>query len=267
VLLSNRVAIITGGAVGIGRGIALKFAEEGCSVVITDISEAEGAKTAEEVSKKGKDGVFVHCDVTDSRQVQDMVGKALGKFGKVDILVNNAGGVPRITSGAIEDVNEEQWNQFLDLNLKSVFLCCKAIVPHMKEKKYGKIINISSMGAVHPPVSLVHYHAAKGGVLGLTVNLAFELASFNICVNAILPGPIRTPFYEPIIGSMTDKEKNAFFAEIAQKVVPLQRIGTPEDIAGAALFLASELSAYVTGESLYVAGGIPLSPHGDTSST
>jgi len=267
VLLSNRVAIITGGAVGIGRGIALKFAEEGCSVVIADILESEGKKTVEGVFKKGRDGVFVHCDVTDSRQVQDMASKALSKFGKVDILVNNAGGLPGVTPGrSIVDITEEQWDKILDLNLKSTFLCCKAIVPHMKEKKYGKIINLSSIGVVQPPDSVIHYHAAKGGVLGLTVNLAFDLAPFNICVNAILPGPVRTPFYEPLIGSMTGKEKDAFFADIAKKAVPLQRIGTPEDIAGAALFLASELSAYVTGESLYVAGGIPLSPHGDTSS-
>jgi 3-oxoacyl-[acyl-carrier protein] reductase len=267
VLLTNRVAIITGGAVGIGRGIALKFAEEGCSVVIADILESEGKKTVEEVSKKGKDGVFVQCDVTDNRQVQDMVGKAISKFGKVDILVNNAGGIPGIIpGGSIVDITEEQWDKILDLNLKSTFLCCKATVPHMKERKYGKIINLSSIGVVQPPDSVIHYHAAKGGVLGLTSNLAFDLAPFNICVNAILPGPVRTPFYEPVVGSKTDKEKDAFFAEIAKKAVPLRRVGTPEDIAGAALFLASELSAYVTGESLYVAGGIPLSPHGDTTS-
>jgi len=264
VLLADRVAIITGGAVGIGRGIALKFAAEGCSVVIADIAAIEGRKTAEEVSKKGGEGIFVSCDVTVGRQVQDMVDKAISKFGKIDILVNNAGGVPGITSGNLEDVTEEQWDQYLDLNLKSAFLCCRAVVPHMKKNKYGKIINLSSLGAIHPAVSVVHYHSAKAGVLGLTYNLAFELAPFNISVNAILPGPIRTPFWEPVTRDIPDKD--AFFAEIAKKEVPMQRIGTPEDIAGAALFLASELSAFVTGETINVAGGLPQLPHGATIS-
>jgi NAD(P)-dependent dehydrogenase (short-subunit alcohol dehydrogenase family) len=263
VLLSDRVAIITGGAVGIGRGIALKFAAEGCSIVIADIDAIEGKKTAEEVSKKGREGIFVSCDVTNSSQVRDMVDKAVSKFGEIDILVNNAGGVPD-PKGSLAEVTEEQWDRSLDLNLKSVFLCCKAVVPHMKKNKYGKIINISSLGAVHPAVSVVHYHAAKAGVLGLTYNLAFELAPFNIAVNAILPGPIRTPFWEPVTRDIPDKD--AYFAEIAKKEVPMQRVGTPEDIAGAALFLASELSAFVSGETINVAGGLPQLPHSATIS-
>src|SRR4030042_7029634 len=203
-LLTNRVAIITGGATGMGRGSALKFAEEGCSIVIADINESEGKKTLNDVSTKGGDGIFARCDVTDNRQVQDMVNKTISKFGKADILVNNAGGVAG-PEGSLDDITEEQWNKSLDLNLKSVFLCCKATVPHMKEKKYGKIINISSMGAVNPAVSVVHYHAAKAGVLGLTYNLAFELAPFNIAVNVIIPGPIQTPFWDNVAKGMADK--------------------------------------------------------------
>ncbi len=260
-LLSDRVAIITGGAVGIGKGISLKFAAEGCAVVIADVDEREGKKTADEVSKKGGEGLFVSCDVTVGRQVKAMVDKAISRFGKIDILVNNAGGVPD-PKGSLDEVTEEQWDRSLDLNLKSVFLCCQAVVPHMKKNKYGKIVNISSLGAVHPAVSVVHYHSAKAGVLGLTYNLAFELAPLNISVNAILPGPIRTPFWEPVTKDVPDKD--AYFAEIARKEVPMQRVGTPEDIAGAALFLASELSAYVTGETINVAGGIPQLPHSAT---
>ena len=255
-LLANRVAIVTGGATGIGRGIAFKFAEEGGSVVVADIAVAEGTKTANDVSRRGRDGIFVRCDVTDNRQVQDMVTKAIGKFGKVDILVNNAGGVsgPGVST---EDVTEEAWDKIVDLNLKSQFLCCRAVIPHMKEQKYGKIVNISSMGAILPPAPIVHYHSAKGGVLSLTTNLAFELARFNINVNAILPGPIRTEFYDEILKEVPDKE--AFFADLGGRV-PLRRMGTPADIAGVALFLASELSSYVTGESIRVGGGLPLTP-------
>jgi NAD(P)-dependent dehydrogenase (short-subunit alcohol dehydrogenase family) len=262
VLLKGRVAIVTGGAVGIGRGIALKFAGEGCSVGVVDISAAEGEKTARGVVKRGKEGIFIKCDVTDGRQVRDMVSQAIGKFGRIDILVNNAGGVFR-GGGQIEEIAEEQWDKLLNLNLKSQFLCCQAVVPYMKERKYGRIINVSSLGAVHPPAPLAHYHAAKGGVLGLTTNLAFELAPYNICVNAILPGPIRTEFYTEILKSVPDKE--AFFASLGKRV-PLGRMGTPEDIAGVALFLASELSAYVTGESIRVTGGIPLEARDISSS-
>jgi len=191
-LLTDRVAIITGGAVGMGRAMAHKFAEEGCSIVISDISESLGKKTADEVSEIGGEAIFVRCDVTSNSQVQDMVNTAIRKFGKIDILVNGAGALG--TTWALEEVTEEDWDKILDLNLKSVFLCCKAVVPHMKGKKYGRIINISSMGAVSPPRSVVHYHAAKAGVISLTQNMALELVSFNINVNTVSPPIIVMKF-------------------------------------------------------------------------
>jgi NAD(P)-dependent dehydrogenase (short-subunit alcohol dehydrogenase family) len=259
VLLDGKVAVITGGAVGIGRGIALKFAEEGCSIVIVDISESEGKKTANDVSRKGRESLFVNCNVTVSTQVKDMVAAALKKFRHIDILVNNAGGVPRvIRGGSIVDVTDEQWDAFINLNLKSAFLCCRELVPHMKKRRSGNIINLSSIGAVQPSDSVIAYHAAKAGILGITYNLAFDLAPYNVRVNSIMPGPIRTPFWDPVLKDIPDKE--AFFKELGVKKIPMQRIGTPEDIAGTALYLASELSSYVTGENIYVAGGVPLLP-------
>lgn len=261
-LLSDRVAIISGGAIGMGRSTALLFADEGCSVVIADILTKEGKKTAEEVSQKGRAGIFIKCDITDRRQVQGMVEQTVNKFGKVDILVNNAGGVPKDLKGGgvgIVNLTEEQWEKVLALNLKGYVYCCQAVVPHMKEKRYGKIISISSMGVFSPPAPSVEYHSAKAGVLGMTYNLAFELAPHNINVNAILPGPVRTAFWDPVTRGVADKD--AYFERIAKIQVPLQRIGTPEDIAGAALFLASELSSFITGATIPVAGGIPLSPY------
>jgi NAD(P)-dependent dehydrogenase (short-subunit alcohol dehydrogenase family) len=254
-LLSNRVSIITGGARGIGRGIALKFAEEGCSIVLADVIEREAKQTIEEISKKGREGIFLKCDVSDTRQVQDMVDQVIKKFGKIDILVNNAG----IGSSPkpIADISVEEWDRVLAINLRGVFLCCKAVVPHMKEKKYGRIINISSLGAISPSQGIHHYSASKAGVMGLTLTLALELAPFGICVNTILPGPIRTEMWDSIIPPGVE-DKNDFFEKVGKAITPLQRMGTPEDIGRAALFFASELSGYVTGDRMIVGGGLPL---------
>lgn len=264
-LLENRVAMVTGGAKGIGRGIALKFAEEGCDVVV-NAWHIEGAKkVADEVRALGRQSLAIKADVANSAEVNDMVAQTIKKFGKIDILVNNAGGISLAKGGAIDDVTEEDWDKIVDINLKGQFLCCRAVVPYMKERKYGKIINVSSMGAIHPPAPIVHYHAAKGGVLSLTSNLAFELARFSITVNAILPGPIRSEFFNEMLKGMSKKEGEAFFTMLGKRV-PMQRIGTPEDIAGVALFLASELSSYVTGESINAGGGLPLTPRDDSNS-
>ena len=250
-LLEERVAIVTGGARGIGRATALKFADEGCAVAIADISIKEADDTASEIVKLGREGMAVQCNAADNRQVSDLVRKVVDKFGKIDILVNNAGGLP--SSAPVEDMSEEEWDSVVALNLKSAFLGCKYVVPHMKARKYGKIINVSSLGATSPPSSNIHYHSGKAGVLGMTLDLAVDLAPFNICVNAIIPGPIRTAFF----GSrLTD---DAFFVELG-KTVPLGRVGKPEDVAGAALFLASELSSFITGEFINVTGGLPLAP-------
>jgi NAD(P)-dependent dehydrogenase (short-subunit alcohol dehydrogenase family) len=259
VLLENRVALITGGAKGIGRGIALRFAGEGCDVVVNAMHIEGARKVADEVRALGRQSLAIRADVSRRAEVDDMVAQTIEKFGKIDILVNNAGGISLAKGGAIDDTTEEDWDRIVDINLKGQFLCCRAVVPHMKKAGYGRIINVSSMGAIHPPAPIVHYHAAKGGVLSLTSNLAFELARFNINVNAILPGPIRSEFFNEMLKGMTREEGKAFF-DMLDKKTPMQRMGTPEEVAGVALFLASELSSYVTGQAINVGGGLPLTP-------
>ena len=256
-LLENKVAIITGGAKGMGRATALKFAKEGCSVAIADISTKEAKETLAEVSRIGKEGLFVRCDVTETKEVNETVAGVLDKYGQIDIMVNNAGS--SAPSPSIEYLTDEDWDRVLDINLKSVFFFCRAVVPHMKQRKSGKIINVSSLGALYPHAEVVHYGAAKAGVLGLTYGLAQSLAPYNICVNAILPGLVHSHFYDKLLEDMPDKD--AFFQEGA-KCIPLQRPGVPDDIAGAALYLASDLSNFVTGTTINVSGGEPLTPVG-----
>ena len=251
-LLENRVAIVTGGAKGMGRAMCLLFAREGCDVVVNALHIEGAKKVSDEVKALGRKSLAIKADISNSAEVNDMVARTLKKFGKIDILVNNAGGAG---GGNIDTSTEEDWDRVLAVNLKGHFLVTRAVVPHMKEKKYGKIIFLSSMGAVHPSVSVLSYHAAKAGVIGLTINLSFELALFNIYVNCIVPGPIETPFWDTLMPPGPDRVK--FLSALAKKEVPLGRIGTAEDIAGPALFLSSWLSDYVTGQILYVAGGQP----------
>jgi NAD(P)-dependent dehydrogenase (short-subunit alcohol dehydrogenase family) len=252
-LLSNRVAIITGGSRGIGKGIALKFVEEGCSVVIADVLAAESKKTVEEIIKKGGQAIYAQCDVTNSAQLQAMVDQTISKFGKVDILVNNAGIGPDIKPFA--EISEAELDKVLAVNVKGVFLCCKAVIPALKKNGYGKIINISSVSAIRAPGPINYtYDISKSGVLMLTFDLAVEFAPFNINVNAIMPGLIRTDMSDTLVPPGVNQDD--FFREFG-KGIPMGRVGTPADVAGVATFLASDLSAYVTGAGVFVAGGLP----------
>ncbi len=256
-LLKDRVAIVTGGAKGIGRAIALTFAREGCDVVVNAMHIEGAQKVAGEIKALGRKAIAIACDVAKSAAVNDMVARTIKEFGKIDILVNNAGGVSG--DAKIEETTEEAWDRVIAVNLTGQFLCCKAVIPYMKKNKYGKIINVSSMGAIHPPAPIVHYHAAKGGVLGLTTNLALELAKEHITVNAILPGPIKSEFFTEMFKGKSQEEADAFFKMLDAKV-PMNRMGMPDEVAGVALFLASEMSSYVTGQAVNVGGGLPLSP-------
>lgn len=252
-LLKDKVAIVTGGAVGIGKGTAMTFAREGCSVAIVDLNLDMANQVAEEI---GGNAMAIKCDVTDINQVKSAVDQVVAKYGRVDILMNNAGGMIKLNADPVEDISEEEWDKVYQLNLKSEFFFTKYVTPIMKKQKSGKIINLSSIGAVQPPHHVAHYNSAKAAAIGFTVDLAGGLAPWGINVNAILPGPIRTEFYSQRTNEMNDEEKDAFFAFLGTKV-PLQRVGMPEDIANTALFFASEMSSWITGQVLCVAGGLP----------
>lgn len=254
-LLENRVAVITGSASGMGKAMALRFAREGCDIVVTDLQYDKAKSVVEEIGSTGRKAIAVKADISKSKEIKAMIEESIRSFGRIDILVNNAGAAG---GGSLEASDEDEWDHVLALNLKGAFIACKAAVPHMKKQGYGKIIMLSSMGAVRPSVSVLAYHSAKAGIIGLTRNLAFELAPFNIYVNCIVPGPIETPFWDPLSKGMSPEQKKAFFAALAKKEVPLGRMGTAEDIAGPALFFASELSSYVTGQVMCVAGGQPM---------
>ena len=267
-LLEGKIAIINGGATGMGRATAIKFAEEGCSSVIADVNEVGARETVKEVTKRGKECLFVKCDIMDLKQIKNCVDQTIKKFGTVHILVGCAGGVPKSLARpapkagekpkrGIAYLDEAFWDAMLNLNLKGHAFFCKEVAPYMVKQKYGKIVLISSFGVFEPPMPSSEYHAAKAGILGLVYNLAFELAPSNINVNGILPGPIKTPFWDPLMAGVSEKDREARFTEMG-KSVPLQRIGTAEDIANTVLFFASELSSYITGETLIVGGGKPL---------
>jgi 3-oxoacyl-[acyl-carrier protein] reductase len=251
--LKDRTAIITGGARGMGRAIALRFAKEGCSSVIADMLDKEGEKTVADIKKAGKDALFIHCDVTNSANVKDMVAKAIAKFKKIDIMVNCAGiGRPPTPISAI---TEAEYDKVVAVNMKGIFLCLQAIEPHMKANNYGKIVNIASLAGISPTAISMHYAAAKAGAKFLSECFALAVAQYNVTCNAILPGMIRTDmtrdFAPPSI-----KDLDGFMNMLAQGI-PLGREGTVDDIASAALFLASDESSYITGDCIRVGGGMP----------
>jgi NAD(P)-dependent dehydrogenase (short-subunit alcohol dehydrogenase family) len=212
---------------------------------------------AREIGALGREALAFKMDITNGAEIERMVAGTLEEFGTIDVLINCAGGVPGTHgAGNSETITEEEWDRIVGINLKGPFLVTKAVLPTMKQNRYGKIVFISSTGAVSPVVSVLHYHAAKAGVIGLSLNLAFELAPLNICVNTIVPGPVETPFWDALMPP--GPERDAFFAAVSKHEVPLGRMGQPKDIAGACLFFASELSDFVTGQTLCVAGGQPM---------
>jgi 3-oxoacyl-[acyl-carrier protein] reductase len=245
-------AIVTGAAQGIGEVIARTLAREGASVAIVDINLQGAQQVASEIQASGGSALSIKVDVTQPQEVAKMVEEVLDRCNAVDILVNNAGGFHQSVS--ILDTSEDQWDQIITLNLRSVFLCCRAVAKHMMERRKGRIINIASRGGVHPSsvtgLSNLPYVTAKGGVITFTKHLARELAPYGITANSIAPGTALTP-----------RVKKLRDAEVLKRIAernPMGHLIEPQDVAEAALFLASEGSRYITGINLNVNAGLVM---------
>ena len=244
--LKDKVALITGGARGIGRSIALAFAQEGADIVVADVNIEEAKKTALDIEQLGRRSLALEMDVTDFAKGEGAVNKILDKFTKVDILINNAG----ITKdNLLLRMSQAEWDAVLNVNLKGAFNCIKAVSLPMIKQRSGKIINIASIIGIIGNPGQANYSASKAGIIALTKTAAKELASRNINVNAIAPGFIQTEMTARLSEELKQKMKEA---------IPLNKFGSPEDVAAVCVFLASEDSRYITGQTIVVDGGMVM---------
>lgn len=243
--LKDKVAIITGGASGIGLAATERFLEEGAKVIIADFNQEEGEKRAAELKQIGE-VQFVFTDVADRKSVQALVDQTLELYGRIDILINNAG---ILADARLEKMTEEQFDRVINVNLKGVYNCTQAVVPTMLEQGNGKIINTSSVSGVYGNFGQTNYAATKAAVVGMTKTWAKEFGRKGINVNAVAPGFIMTDMVKTMPEKVVDKMKQS---------ISLQRLGTTEDVANAYLFLASDESNYVHGHVLHVDGGIMM---------
>lgn len=245
--LAERIAIITGSGQGIGRAIALELARRGARIVTNDVTGCCADETLALVREMGSDGLAVTADVSDGAQVESMVKTVIDTFGQVDILVNNAG---TTRDNLIMRMPEEEWDLIQRVNLKSAWLCSKAVIRPMMRRKYGRIISISSASGLMGQAGQTNYSASKAGMIGLTKALAREVASRGITVNAVAPGFIKT--------ALTDKMPQDILDQLLP-LIPAGRVGTVEDVAHAVAFLAGERASYITGQVLSVDGGLVMS--------
>ena len=247
--LLNNVALITGAGSGIGRASAILFSREGARISVADIDEKGGRQTVDLIKEKGGSAIFVQTDVSKSGDVERMIKTTVDHYGKLDVLFNNAG--IGMSFMPIEEVEESLWDKIMDINARGIFLGCKYAVPVMKRQGGGVILNTASISGVRPRPGLIAYSASKGAAILLTKALAIELAPFKIRVNCINPVVTDTPFLDKNIDASQLQEAK----KMMMSTIPLGRLGQPEDIAHAALYLASEESSLVTGVSLDVDGG------------
>ena len=260
--VSQKVALVTGGGRGIGRGTALVLARNGADVAVADLNSPDAAAVAAEVEAVGRRSLGVAVDVTDLRSVEDMVSGVIDAFGRIDILVNNAGIIAAPGWENRERSNEDDWDQIYEVNVKGIVHVTEAVAPHMIQRRYGKIVNIASgAGRVGSPGN-PPYNVSKAGVISYTQASALELAAHNINVNSICPGLLWTPMWERIAtrGSLTPENveglnpRQWFERGVAERV-PLKREQTPEDIGNLAAFLASDYAENITGQAINVNGG------------
>jgi len=242
--LKGKVALVTGAAQGIGRAIALLLAQKGADIIVSDINLEKAEETAKEIEAIGRKAMAVKVNVADMNEVEHMVEVILERFGQIDILVNNAG---IAKDKLILRMTEEDWDAVLNVNLKGTFHCTKAVIRHMTKQRRGKIVNIASVAGEMGNAGQANYSASKAGVIGFTKTIAREFAQRGINVNAIAPGYIVTPMTEAIPEKLREEMK---------QMIPVERLGRPEDVAEAVLFLVSEASSYITGQVLNVNGGI-----------
>ena len=246
-VLTGKIALVTGGGQGIGRALALALAEAGADVAVADILLPAAQQVAREIEALGQRGLATHVDVTQSESVRAMVKTCQEALGGLDILINNAGIFP---IAPVVTITEEKWDQVMAVNLKGVFLCSQAALAPMRRAGGGRIINVASVSGLVGAVGLAHYAASKAGVIGFTKSLARETASMGITVNAIAPGIIET-----------EQSRQTFPAgalQAYQAQVPLRRLGRPDDLTGLVVFLASPAAAYITGQVYAVDGGYTM---------
>jgi len=248
-LLDGKVCLITGSGGGLGRAAAILFGREGGCVAVNDVDEASGEETVALAAQAGGEAAFFAGDVSDDDSVRRLFEQAIERFGRLDVSYQNAGIMHPDDLGP-EDTSLDVWGRTIDINLKGVWLCCRHAIPRLRDAGGGTIINVASfvalLGAATPQIA---YTASKGGVLSMTREIAVQYARQGIRANALCPGPVRTPLLEPMLRDEA-RRKNRL------NHIPLNRFAEPDDIAKAALFLASDLSSYMTGASLVVDGGI-----------
>lgn len=258
--IKNRIAIITGGGNGIGRAIALRLAAEGAKIIVTDLRREDAQNVVSEIIAQGGEGIAFQSDATKELDVNKMIRQSIEAYGTIDILVNNVGGGSGMASIAKTII--ENWDKTIEINLKSTFLCCRAVIPTMMERKQGRIINISSISGRSGEPLIGAYCAAKFGVVGLTQVLARELGRYAITVNAVCPGYIYTQGWQRLAqqlkndyASLANKTLEEIFETRVKSVTPLQRPQTAEDVASLVTYLASEEAKNITGQAINVDGG------------